>query len=62
LYCGSTRQGKITFQSLIVKKPSDYICEPEGILVYDEAKDLLSQVRRAPLSEAGVIGKCAWQI
>jgi len=62
LYLGTTRQGKITFRSLAVTEPSDYLCEPEGLLVYDEAKDLLRQIRRAPLSAEGVIGEFAWQV
>jgi hypothetical protein len=44
-----------------VKEASDYTCEPAGILVYDEAKDLFRQIRQAPLSDKGMIGKFAWQ-
>jgi hypothetical protein len=62
LYSGTTRQGKITFQSLVVKEPSDYICEPDGLLVYEEAKSLLHQLRRSPLSEVGEIGKFVWRV
>jgi len=62
LYLNAARQGQITFHNFLVKQPSDYICEPEGLLVYDEAKNLLRQIRRAPLSEAGVIGKFVWQV
>jgi hypothetical protein len=62
LYSGPTRQGQITFNSLFVTKPSDYICVPEGLLVQDEAKNLLRQIRRAPLSHEGMIGKFAWRV
>jgi hypothetical protein len=62
LYLDATRQGQITFNSLAVKEPSDFTCEPEGLLVYDEAKNLLRQIRRAPLSVAGEIGKFVWQV
>ena len=61
LYLGSARQGQITFHRLFVKETSDYTCEPAGILVYDEAKDLFRQIRQAPLSDKGMIGKFAWQ-
>ena len=61
LYLDATRQGQITFHNFLVKEPSDFTCEPVGLLVYDEAKDLLRQIRRAPLSEAGLIGKFVWQ-
>ena len=62
LYDGPARQGQITFHSLSVKEASDYTCEPAGILVYDEAKDLFRQIRQAPLSDKGMIGKFAWQV
>jgi hypothetical protein len=62
LYLGSARQGKITFHRLLVKEISDYTCEPANILVLDEAKDLFRQIRQAPSSIAGVIGKYTWQV
>ncbi len=62
LYLDTTRQGQITFHNFLVKEPSDFTCEPEGLLVYDEAKNLLQQIRRAPLSVAGEIGKFVWQV
>jgi hypothetical protein len=62
LYFGTARQGQITFHNFLVKKPSDFTCEPEGLLLYDEAKSLLRQIRQAPLSVAGEIGKFAWQV
>lgn len=62
LYLGSVRQGQITFHNLIVKKSSDYTCEPVGILVQDEAINLLRQIRQVPLSREGMIGKFAWQV
>jgi len=43
LYRGSARQGQITFHSFFVQETSDYTCEPEGILVHDEAKDLFGR-------------------
>ena len=58
----ANRQGQITFHSFLVKEPSDFICEPEGLLVYDEAKNLLRQIRRSPLSVTGEIGKFVWQV
>ena len=60
LYRGFNRLGKITFHTLFVEQPSDYTCEPQGILADDEARDLLRQVRQTPLSCQGVIGKYAW--
>jgi hypothetical protein len=62
LYCGSARQGRITFRNLFVRETSDYTCEPEGILGPDEAKALFRQIRQAPLSEEGVIGEFAWHV
>jgi hypothetical protein len=62
LYLGSARQGQITFRKSFVKETSDYTCEPEGILVHDEAKDLFRQIGRAPLSDVGVIGKFVWRV
>ena len=62
LYLGSTRQGQITYHSLSVRETSDYTCEPANILVLDEAKDLFRQIRQAPASVAGVIGKFVWQV
>ena len=62
LYVGTARQGQITFHSFLVNEPSDFTCEPEGLLVYDEAKNLLRQIRRSPLSVAGAIGKFVWQV
>ena len=62
LYVGSARQGQITFHNLSVKETSDYTCDPINILVLDEAKDLFRQIRQAPASIAGMIGKFAWQV
>ena len=62
LYLGASRQGKVTYHSLFVKETSDYTCEPEGMLVLKDARDLLRQIRRAPLSEEGVIGKFIWRV
>jgi len=62
LYLDATRQGQVTFHNVLVKQPSDFTCDPVGILVYDEARDLMRQIRRTPMAEAGVIGKFAWQI
>ena len=62
LYLDAIRQGQVTFHNAHVKEPSDFTCEPLGLLVYDEARDLLKQIRRAPLSEAGVIGKFVWRV
>jgi hypothetical protein len=62
LYVGAARQGQITFHSLSVKETADYTCEPSDILVLDEAKDLFRQIRQAPASIAGMIGKFAWQV
>jgi len=62
LYCGTSRQGRITFQNSVVREPSDFICEPEGLLVYEEAKSLLRLLRRSPLSEIGEIGKFVWRV
>ena len=62
LYLDSVRQGLVTFHSLFVTKVSDYACEPDGLLVYDEAKNLLRQIRQAPLSQEGTIGKFAWRV
>ena len=41
LYLNATRQGQITFHNVLVKEPSDFTCDPVGLLVYDEARDLL---------------------
>jgi hypothetical protein len=62
LYFGPARQGQITFHRLFVKEKTDYTCEPANILVLDEAKELLRQIRQAPLSIAGIIGKYIWQV
>lgn len=62
LYIGPARQGQITFHNLSVKETSDYTCDPVNILVLDEAKDLFRQIRQAPLSGEGMIGKFVWQI
>jgi hypothetical protein len=62
LYAGSVRQGQVTFHSLFIKEPSDYTCEPEGILAQDEAKDLFRQIRRAPLTDEGRIGNLVWRV
>ena len=61
-YFGSTRKGQVTFHNFLVTKPSDFTCEPEGLLLYDEAKNLLRQIRQAPLTVAGEIGKFVWQM
>jgi hypothetical protein len=62
LYLGPARQGQITFHSFSVKETSDYTCDPTNILVLDEAKDLFRQIRQAPASIAGMIGKFVWQV
>ena len=62
LYLDAARQGQVTFHNFLVKEPSDFTCEPVGLLVYNEARDLLRQIRRAPLSHDGVIGKFAWRV
>ena len=62
LYLDTARQGQITFHNFFVRKPSDYTCEPLGLLAYDEATDLLRQIRRAPSSVVGLIGKFMWQV
>lgn len=61
LYLDSVRQGLITFHNFTVKKSSDYTCDPVGILVQEEATDLLQQIRHVPWTGEGVIGKFVWQ-
>jgi hypothetical protein len=56
------RQGQITFRNFHVQQPSDYTCEPEGLLVLNDAKELFNQLRQAPLSDKGRIGKYTWLI
>ncbi len=62
LYLHATRQGRITFHKFLVEHSSDFTCEPVGLLVFNEARELLRQIRLAPLSETGVIGKFTWQV
>jgi hypothetical protein len=62
LYIGSDRQGQVTYHSVFVKERTDYTCVPDGLLRYEEVRDLLRQIRRAPLSQEGVIGKFVWQV
>ena len=59
LYLDAARQGQVTFHNILVKEPSDFTCVPAGLLVFDEARELLRQIRRAPLSEAGVTARPA---
>ncbi len=62
LYLGLERQGQITFRNFHVTQPSDYTCEPEDLLVLNDAKDLFHQMRRSPLSDKGTIGKYTWLV
>jgi hypothetical protein len=62
LYLDSARQGIITFHAMSIKETSDYTCEPANILVLDEAKDLFRQIRQAPMSIAGIIGRYIWKV
>jgi hypothetical protein len=61
LYFGCVRRGQITFHSFHVKQFSDYTCEPENLLVLDEAIELFHQMRRSPLSEEGKVGEYTWR-
>jgi hypothetical protein len=62
LYFGPVRQGQITFHRFFVKETSDYTCDPANILGFDEAKELFGQIRQAPSTIAGIIGKYIWQV
>ena len=49
LYLDAARQGQITFHNFLVKEPSDFTCEPAGLLVFDEAKRPLAADTPSPI-------------
>ena len=59
LYQGLTRHGEVAFDSVFVMEPADYVCEPLGLLSYDEVVQIAKVLRREG-THAGVIGKYAW--
>ena len=59
LYQGLTRQGEVAFDSVFVMEPADYICEPKGVVTYDEVVQIAKVLRREG-THAGVVGKYEW--
>jgi hypothetical protein len=61
LYVGRTRQGGIAFRTLYMTHPTDYVCEPEGVLTHAEVEKVSLVLRRLPSVHEGLIGKYTWQ-
>jgi hypothetical protein len=61
LYRDFARKGGITFRTVPASHPSDYDCEPEGVLTHAEVEKVSLVLRRLPSVHEGVIGKYLWQ-
>ena len=61
LYAGLIRQGGVAFRNVYITQPTDYVCEPEGILTHAEVEKLSLVLRRVPSVHEGLIDKYTWQ-
>jgi len=61
LFLGRKRIGTVTFRSLLVTDPSQYVCEPPGVLSFDRVVRLSEQMRRLPAVPGGVVGDYEWR-
>jgi hypothetical protein len=61
LYIDLVRQGRVTFRTLYMTHPTDYVCEPEGVLTDAEVQKVSIVLRRVPSVHEGLIGKYTWQ-
>jgi hypothetical protein len=60
LYHDSTRYGEVELDTVFVMEPADYICEPKGVVTYEEVQQIAKVLRRSPDIETGVVGEFAW--
>ena len=60
LYLGRKRIGSVTFRTLLVTDNSQYVCEPPGLLSFEQIVRLSEQMRRLPAVPGGVIGEYEW--
>ena len=60
LYHDSIRYGQVELDSLFVIEPTDYTCEPKGVITCDEVTQIAKVLRRTPQIETGVVGEFAW--
>jgi hypothetical protein len=61
LYRDFTRKGGIRFRTVPARHPSDYDCEPQGVLSHDQAEHVSWQLRRTPTVCQGAVGKYVWR-
>jgi hypothetical protein len=60
LYNDSTRHGQVELDNLFVMEPADYTCEPNGIVTYEEVRQIAKVLRRRPDVHGGVVGNYYW--
>ena len=58
---GSRPAGAVVFRSLLLLKPDDCRCEPDGILTQEEIEALAGQLSHLPAIYSGVVGKYRWE-
>jgi hypothetical protein len=56
-----SRHGSIKFNTLLVRSPGDYTCEPQSLLSREQVEDLSWQLRHLPRRVAGRIGPYRWR-
>jgi hypothetical protein len=61
LFVDLIRQGGVAFRTVYLANPTDYVCEPEGILTHAEVEKVSLVLRRLPSVHEGRIGKYTWQ-
>jgi hypothetical protein len=61
LFLNLIRQGGVAFRTLYLTYPTDYVCEPEGILTHAEVEKVSLVLRQLPSVHEGLIGKYTWQ-
>ena len=61
LYHDSTRHGGVEFDTVFVMVPTDYTCEPKGIVTHDEVTQIAKVLRREAGTHAGMAGRYDWR-
>jgi hypothetical protein len=61
IFLGAKRVGAVTFRNLLVTHPSHYVCEPPGVLSFEQVMRLAEQMWRLPVVPGGAIGQYEWR-
>jgi hypothetical protein len=61
LYVNLIREGGVAFRTVYLTQPTDYVCEPEGMLTHAAVEKVSLVLRRLSSVHEGLIGKYTWQ-